>query len=353
MNISPLEFALTGFTALVCAVFAFAALVDVKLLTSTGGEHKFAAWRQLGVPDILARPATLVFQILWHLLLAISLALTTGVFHSLMGTVAALTCWFYLLVVVRAWREQRSCGCFHEDDPAAKRDLARAMALALAATFIAWCSWQGHFAWSALWGQPAAAVGIMVAVVFALVVGVSLAPARTAAKLPGARGELEGVGAAGGTDAVDEDDYQRSPIPHVFVLRGEEEVSLLHLANQAAALVFYLSGSCSSCVEIRQLLPQFQKRLPQLRFYVLSSEESEAMDLPAGVEQFFDRNRVVWWLLGMMTPSVMLISPDGMISGGPVRGVKAVQDFIDDVEAELLQVRAAYGTAETESSPGK
>ncbi len=58
MNISPLEFALTGFTALVCAVFAFAALVDVKLLTSAGGEHKFAAWRQLGVPDILARPAT-------------------------------------------------------------------------------------------------------------------------------------------------------------------------------------------------------------------------------------------------------------------------------------------------------
>lgn len=328
-------------SAVVGVAFLYAAALDTMVLWHHQAQRKLLAWKQLGVPAPLARPLVVGIQIGVHVLLTVLLFATNGTLHWFVALVVTLLCGAYALVVWHAWRNQRSCGCFHEDAPATIRDIARAVALLLAAAAATGGSWKGWTARAALTQYPLPTLGILAAVLLTVVVAVSLAPERPAAYAPApvdaANPPVEEP--ATQEDGAAELEYERTPIPQVHVLRGEEEISLQHLVNAGPTLLFYLSGACWSCREICALLPDFQARLPQLRFAALSSDMTDAPQVPEGVEQFWDRNRVVWWLLGMMTPSVVLLTPDGMISGGPVLGAEAVKTFIDEVEAELRAVQ--------------
>ncbi|MDO5722215.1 MAG: hypothetical protein Q4P06_06720 [Actinomycetaceae bacterium] len=184
---------------------------------------------------------------------------------------------------------------------------------------------------------PVGSVLMVILVLAAIVVGVSLAPPKALPLDTGTAGKAVLQTSVTSVEKVEE--YQRTEIPRVFILAGKEEVQLRTLALKRPTLLFYLSGACEPCSDLMKRLPEYQEKLPEVDFVGISGHDPKELDLPEGMRRYQDRNNVLKWLMRLSSPSALLLTPDGMISGGPVRSGRMIEEFISDIRAELDSVR--------------
>ena len=136
-----------------------------------------------------------------------------------------------------------------------------------------------------------------------------------------------------------EEDYERRPIPY-GVVRDQEgrTATLVELAASQARLLVMLSPGCTPCVRTAAHLDGWAERLDPvvgvLAVYLREPDHVEELghrpDL-AVVEPDFNVRRV----LGLGSPSAVLLGADGLLAGGPVSGEDAVREFVADVVAEI------------------
>lgn len=152
---------------------------------------------------------------------------------------------------------------------------------------------------------------------------------------------------AGGAvdDDGPQDDYLRLPTPDVPVqLPDGSDVSLRELSAGRAQLLLFLSPGCGPCLEVTGKLPAYTERLPELDLRVVTPMSIEnvremAPDWPEP-QVLTERGSEVAGVFGIFgRPAAVLLGGDGLLAGGPVNGSQAIDDFVEDIEAELAPVR--------------
>ena len=134
-------------------------------------------------------------------------------------------------------------------------------------------------------------------------------------------------------------DYERRPIPYGVVRDHDgRTATLAELAASQARLLVLLSPGCSPCVRTAGHLDDWAERLaPVVGVLAVYSRESgggddlgHSPDLST-VEPDLNVRRV----LGVGSPSAVLLGADGLLAGGPVSGEDAVARFVEDVLTEI------------------
>jgi len=134
-------------------------------------------------------------------------------------------------------------------------------------------------------------------------------------------------------------DYERQPNPYgVLTLPDGQTSTLNELASTQAQLLVILNPGCGPCIRIAEKLDDWAARLSPavgvLAVYPSESGDNQTLGHSrtlAAVEPERNVRRV----LGVGTPSAVLVGADGFLAGGPVAGEDVVADFVEDVLAEL------------------
>ena len=237
----------------------------------------------------------------------------------------------YTVVVARAlgFDEPVTCSCFgslgrHDVD---RLTLGRNVLLSAMAASALLLALDGGSALRAAAALDAAGWSALAATAAAVaVVALVLAP-----------GSASGSGAA--DLGADDLEYERRPIPYGVVRDREGRTSTLaELAVSQARLLLLLSPGCSPCERTAARVDGWAGRLDPVVgvLAVYLREPDEADDLGhrpelAVVEPDFNVRRV----LGVGSPSAVLLGADGLLAGGPVSGEDAVREFVEDVLAEI------------------
>ncbi|MDO5739055.1 MAG: hypothetical protein Q4P07_02785 [Ornithinimicrobium sp.] len=150
---------------------------------------------------------------------------------------------------------------------------------------------------------------------------------------------------------LDEDDYVRVSIPDAVLLdRDNKVVNLRHLARTGAQLLVLVNCWCGTTLSSIDRLPAWRERLPQLRVHLIF-----ATDSPFSAPQL-DGLADVWWdpgarayqaLAAGSSPSAVVLGADGLLAGGPVDGLEAVEDLLDQIEEQLQEASQAQESAAT------
>lgn len=153
-------------------------------------------------------------------------------------------------------------------------------------------------------------------------------------------GELaEGYAYADGEETDEEDDeYERLPIPKVFVTTVEgHRYSLRQLSAMKARVIFSLSPTCMPCLDVITELEGWQEKLPMLELnpVVKSEQEASQLNLPDTFEILVDNDLELTHAFGHGTPTAVALGGDGLLAGGPVAGANAVKDFMEDIMYEM------------------
>lgn len=145
-------------------------------------------------------------------------------------------------------------------------------------------------------------------------------------------------------------DYVRAPIPRGVLLAPDLRVSSLHaLAHQRAQLLVLANCWCGSTMETIEKLPSWRQRLPQLDVQLVHTHRPWDEPALSGLDG-------VWWdpgsavydaLQAGVSPAAVLLGADGLLAGGPVSGVASVEEFVDDIIAELTEAEQASAEVET------
>lgn len=267
------------------------------------------------------------------------------------GAVLALGLFtIFLVVVARAmtFTPRPVCGCFGRvgDHRINARTVCRNVLLLLLALVAGWIALRGSAAGALLAGyRPGDWLWLVLATALAAVAVLVLAGptgragTTRAAAHPGTTSD-EDVRTAG----EDELDYVRAPIPRGVLLSRDLGVHSLHqLARQRAQLLVLTNCWCGSTMEALEHLSGWRARLPQLDVQLVHTHRP------------FDEPRLadvdgVWWDPGSTvydalraggSPAAVLLGVDGLLAGGPVNGVAAIDGFVDDIVGELAPPDAA------------
>ncbi|WP_122263167.1 MauE/DoxX family redox-associated membrane protein [Ornithinimicrobium cerasi] len=271
----------------------------------------------------------------WRLTYAVGAALSLGLFTA------------FLVVVARAmtFDPRPTCGCFGRvgDHRITGRTVGR-NALLLALALVAAAVAVGGDAAGALVARYDLGDWLWLGLSVALAVVAVLVLGGPGGAAPRGRGRRDRARDRTTTSAVTDDapqaeaDYVRSPIPRGVLLSRDLEVRTLHsLARERAQLLVLANCWCGSTMEAVERLASWRERLPQLDVQLVHTlrpwDEPRLQDLD-GV--WWDPGAVVYDALGAgVSPAAVLLGADGLLAGGPVNGVAALEEFVADVEAEL------------------
>lgn len=139
----------------------------------------------------------------------------------------------------------------------------------------------------------------------------------------------------------DEDDYVREEIPDERVedLAGRE-VHLRRLADGHAALLLYAPPGTEAGRRILQSVPALLVGVPHLHVHTVLTDRSELVALPpeARRQAIFDSDRRTHQSWGIEPGAVgaVLLGIDGLLAGGPVLGLEAVECLANDVRDAIV-----------------
>ncbi|AQX16680.1 hypothetical protein BCR15_08475 [Tessaracoccus lapidicaptus] len=147
------------------------------------------------------------------------------------------------------------------------------------------------------------------------------------------------------------DDYVRRPIPDSVLIDADgEPLTLRQVASQQAQLLVTIDCLCSPARHAIASITDWQQRLPVLEVRLVPSiRPRDPAAVPAEVQStaLYDHGGFAARALGATGKvAAVLLGADGLIAGGPVTGLEAVEDFVADIED---QIRAA--AAESDVPP--
>lgn len=287
------------------------------------------AFDALRVPRVV--PADLAATALpWvEIALAVLLLLSPGEWLVPVAAALVLLMVSYAWIVARAlgFAEPVTCSCFgslgrHDID---RTTLLRNVLLVVLAAAILYFSLEGGSAPSAfadldLGGWLALVAAVAAAAVPVLVVG-GLST-RTAAVSDG-----------------EHLDYERQAIPYgVLSLSTGRSATLHELSAQQARLLVVLNPHCGPCVRTAAKLDEWSARLgPAVGVLAVYPDESSAASATEHSRELaaWEPELNVRRLFAVGTPAAVLVGADGFLAGGPVAGEDEVEEFVDEILAEL------------------
>lgn len=167
-------------------------------------------------------------------------------------------------------------------------------------------------------------------------------PTRTAPGVPDqpAPASAAASGEAAETGADEPEDYITTPIPYAQIIRADDETrsSMRMLAQERPALILFASITCGACTAVFQAAPSYAERLRGVvDVHLVYREEIDQLrrletTVPVWHEPEFNAS-LAFDVRGR--PTALLLGADGTVSGGPVSGKAAVDEFVDDIEAQL------------------
>ncbi len=306
--------------AVVLFVSGWAKVGDV-----TGTRLAFIAMK---VPASLTRPGPVRALPFVELALGVALLVTWGRVLGVIGAATTLLFLAYVAVVARVLRSGDSveCHCFGTlgDDRVTASTLARNVVLVVLAALASGFGFAGSGV------VPAAGdldgpdrwwpvMAVLVALVAVLVVR----------RAPAVEEEPEDDELA---------DYLRQPVPiGVLENRAGERVQLRYLAYERPQLLVFMSTSCGACDLVAEWLPDFARRLEVVEVCTVFTQQ--LADVPesmwAASTPYRDPDSAVTDLFTGARPAAVLFGADGMLAGGPVVGARDIEQFVDDIVAEL------------------
>lgn len=333
-------------TALALAPLTLAAVLILSgIAKSQNLDSTHAVMRMLRLPAFMQSRGAARLLIAGEFVTA-ALLLTPWLATYRVGAVLALALFIgFWVVVVRAmgFDPRPTCGCFGQigDHRINGRTVAR-NTLLVALSVVA--------ATLALLG-PAAGTLILDFTLNDLLWSVlALALAAVAVMILGSSGSTQSSRArktpqiAEAMD-VEEDDYVRVVIPDAVLLdRDNNVVNLRHLARTGAQLLVLVNCWCGTTQTSIERLPTWRERLPQLRVHLIFATDSPFTAPP------LDGLTDVWWDPGARashalgagsSPSAVLLGADGLLAGGPVDGLEAVEEFVDQIVEQLQEATPA------------
>ena len=140
-----------------------------------------------------------------------------------------------------------------------------------------------------------------------------------------------------------DDEYVRLPIPYGSLEKPDGQmVSLKTMVTTQARLLAFLNESCGPCVRAQTFLAPFAEANPEVGVVGIYREWANRDAIPQDVDWYIDNEGSLMQAFGVHgTPAAILLGADGLTAGGPVRGEEAIQQFLDDIAAELAEQRAA------------
>jgi hypothetical protein len=249
------------------------------------------------------------------------------------GWLVPVTVALLLLMLIYSWLIARAlgfdepvtCSCFgslgrHDVDRAT---LGRNVLLAVLAAVAAWFALDG--------GSGPAAFGELDGSGWATLVAAAAAAAVAALVFGGTPAARPAV--------LEPLDYERQPIPYgVLNLANGRSATLNELATTQARLLVILNVSCGPCDRVAARLDDWVSRLDPAVGVLAIYPSAPAPDGGLGdapdlvvIEPDLNLRRV----LGVGTPSAVLLGADGLLAGGPVTGEDAVAELVEDVLSEL------------------
>lgn len=157
----------------------------------------------------------------------------------------------------------------------------------------------------------------------------------------------EGTAPAPATDPAPEDDgedYVRQPIP-LAVLADETgaQLTLAESARVRPQLLVLVNCHCGPTHVVAREWAGWRERLPALDVRLVFSlvqplPFTEGADL-AGA--WSDHGGNAWAALGLTaSPAAVLLGADGLLAGGPVSGVEAIEELVGEIEDSLREAYA-------------
>lgn len=267
-----------------------------------------------------------------------------------LGAVGAIVLFLaFWVVVARAmtFDPRPSCGCFGRigDHRINGRTLTRNTILVALALLAGWIALRGRTATGLMADFEAndwlwLLLGIALAAVTTLILGVSGLPARPAR----AQAPPTPAAPAVGEDAseVDEElDYIRQPVPRgLLVNREHQAVELQTLPRARAQLLVLVNCWCGPTHEALERLPRWREELPQLDVQMIFGPrpfETQAVPASLGGIWWDPGHRVYEALAVGASPGAVLLGADGLTAGGPVNGIEAIEEFVQQIAEQLRE----------------
>lgn len=134
-------------------------------------------------------------------------------------------------------------------------------------------------------------------------------------------------------------DYERQAIPFgALTLADGTATTLVELGRSQARLVVVLNPGCGPCVRTAEKLDGWAARLaPAVGVVAVYPDHasSTAQDAHAPGLAAWEPELNVRRVFSVGTPGAVLLGADGLMAGGPVAGERHIEEFVQDVIAEL------------------
>lgn len=317
--------------------------------------------RLLRLPSFVANSAV-ARALPWGELAVAALLLTPWRWTFAVGAAAAILLFLtFWVIVARAmtFDPRPTCGCFGRvgDHRINGRTVTRNTVLVGLALVSGWVALQGGSATGLVmdfdlndWIWLVLAVALAAVAVFVLGGGPSgqakPLTKRQLSRLERRRAAGEAAPAGGAQVAAvsepEPEDYVRAPIPAGVLLREDNSTTTMHsLARQQAQLLVLANCWCGSTIEAIDRLAAWRERVPQIGVQLVHTLPPFEEPRLAGVDG-------VWWDPGSQvyaafnagaSPAAVLLGADGLLAGGPVNGVEAIEEFVSDIAAELSEAQ--------------
>jgi hypothetical protein len=299
----------------------------------------------LGVPKLLRRQWLLRLHPWGEIALGAALVVLGGWLGLAAAIVAVALMAGYLWLVVRARgaSEDASCACF-----GSKRRITRVtimrnvwlLALAVASAAVIWTApllgGALAVAFTGWWGTVLGAAAAALTAALVLWPDEPRAVAAEAPQTPVAEVPVDGDG---------ELDYVRTRTPAVpLFLADGTRVNLREITRARPLLMLAVSSTCGSCTMVIEKSPEFRTLLPEVdvRLMFTHAHDSGRLSELTEPQSLHDPDHLVSSSIqDWRVPSAVLFGIDGLLAGGPVTGVREIDEFVGDIYESLHGVRPA------------
>lgn len=288
-----------------------------------------------------------------ELVLALAVLVLPGPLGVLAWVAALVLMLIYLVLIVRAlgFGEPVDCGCFGElgmGEVTRATAVRNGLLVLMAALGLVAAVADGR-APLARWGHASIGDGAWLGMV---VMTGALAVLIRGGSGPASVSSADRDASVAEADHPEEGlDYVRAPTPYAM-LQGPEgnEIPVREIGRRQATLLVFVRAHCAPCHRTLEQVPGWTQRLHPVvgvRPVFTSSSPDELTDatpvVSAVAEQaLFDPEARLLRMLGVsQTPSAVLLGVDDLLAGGPVAGENAVQAFVEDVIAQLVDAQQA------------